>query len=81
MNQNVDSDGGSDSEQESDQETLLDEEQILTGPEVSPALAAMLQKRIKEPTPAKVTTVVCLQSYRQRNHKLTAMKRQVQSVT
>ena len=42
--------------EEEDQETLLDEEQVLTGPEVSPALAAMVQKRIKEPTPAEVTT-------------------------
>ena len=54
--QNGDSDSSSSSEEEIDSDTLLDEEQVLTGPEVSPALAAMVQKRIKEPTPSEVTT-------------------------
>ena len=53
--QNGDSDGSSDSKEELNQETLLDKEQVLTGPEVSPALAAMVQKCIKEPTPLEVT--------------------------
>ena len=46
--QNGDSDSSSDSEEELDLETLLDKEQVLTGPEVSPALAAMVQKCIKK---------------------------------
>ena len=53
--QNGDRDGSSDSKEELNQETLLDKEQVLTGPEVSPALAAMVQKCIKEPTALEVT--------------------------
>ena len=53
--QNGDGDGSFVSEEELDQETLLDKEQVLIGPEVSPALAAMVQKCIKEPTPLEVT--------------------------
>ena len=53
--QNGVSDGSFVLEEELDQKTPLDEEQVLRGPEVSPALAAMVQKCIKELNPLEFT--------------------------